>query len=130
MTAAPPAGLVVVAHGSRSEAANAAHRTVTEDLAARLPGRVTAAFLELADPSIPDAIDALVAAGDRRIVVLPFLLYPGRHVAEDIPALVAAAGRRHPGVTVELTAAFGADPAVVDVLAAQAARALAGDRPG
>ncbi|MCU1356796.1 MAG: Sirohydrochlorin cobaltochelatase [Acidimicrobiales bacterium] len=111
--------VVIVAHGSRADAANDAHRATVEALAALVPAPVTAAFLELAEPDIASAIHQAAEAGATDIVVLPFFLYPGRHVAEDIPAIVRAAGAELPGVAVRLLESFGADPVVLATLAAQ-----------
>lgn len=110
--------VVLIAHGSRAEAANEAHRNVCRELAERTGGDVVAAFLELAEPSIPDAI-ATAATGAARVVVLPYFLYPGRHVAEDIPRFVDQARADLDGIEVVLLHPFGADPRAVDLLATQ-----------
>lgn len=111
--------LVLVAHGSRAEAANEAHAAVADALAQRTGRAVHPAFLELAEPSIPDAIVAAAAGGARRVEVLPHFLYPGRHLRSDIPALVAEAEARLDGVQVALLAATGDDEAMLDLLVAQ-----------
>lgn len=116
--------VVVIAHGSRAEAANRAHREAVAALDQRVEPTVVPAFLELAEPDIGGAIDAAAEAGSARIVVLPHFFYPGRHVAEDIPAIIDDAGARHPGVSITLLAASGADPAMADLLAAQIESAL------
>lgn len=118
--------LVLVAHGSRAAAANDAHRAMAARLAERLGAPVRASFLELAEPSIGDAVDAAVAAGAGRVVVLPHFLYPGRHVGEDIPAIVGEATERHPGTTIELASASGDDPTMLELLAELARRAIGG----
>lgn len=115
----PRTVVVFVAHGSRAAAANEAHVAQAERLADVAGLAVRPAFLELAEPSIPDAIDAAVAGGATRVAVLPYFLYPGRHVGRDIPELVETSARRHPEASVVLLGSFGADPAVVDLLAAQ-----------
>lgn len=117
--------VVVVAHGSRTVAANDAHRRVVAALAAEVGAAAVPAFLELAGPDIATAIDQAVTAGAGRVLVLPHFLYPGRHVSEDIPAIVAAAAERHPGVAVVLRPASGEDPAVAAALADLVRRALA-----
>jgi sirohydrochlorin ferrochelatase len=109
--------VLLVAHGSRVSESN----TEFEALARRLAGEpksggVAHAFLELARPSIPEAIDALAGSGARRIVVVPYLLSAGRHVKEDIPALAEEARRRHPHLVIELTDHFGALPEVQELL--------------
>ncbi len=116
--------IALVAHGSRAPAANQAHVELAERLAGTLGMAVVPGFLELAEPTIPDAVAAAADRADR-VLVLPFFLAPGRHVAADVPAQVDEARARCPGVTVELLDAFGADPAVADLLAAQICAALA-----
>jgi sirohydrochlorin cobaltochelatase len=46
----------------------------TRDLGIR---QVEAAFVSLAEPSVPQGLDRLRALGARRVVVLPFFLFPG-----------------------------------------------------
>lgn len=116
--------VVVAAHGSRAAAANDAHHRVVAGLGERSGRTVLAAFLELVEPSIPDAIDAAVAGGASTVLVVPYFLHPGRHSTEDIPAIVADARERHPAADLRLLDLFGADPALVDLLAAQVGAAL------
>ncbi len=83
--------LVLVAHGSRRESSNEEVRHVAAQLA-EVGGqyeRVMAAFLELAEPLIPDGVQQCLDAGMDEVVVLPYFLSAGRHVVEDIPAEVA-----------------------------------------
>ena len=119
----PAATVVLVAHGSRVAEANDSHRRLAADLAARTGGTVIAAFLELADPDIPAALDAAAATAAPSVLVLPHFLLPGRHTTADIPAQVEAARDRHPGTTFVQLDHLGADPAVLELLAAQVAAA-------
>jgi sirohydrochlorin cobaltochelatase len=110
--------VVIVDHGSRSAAAN----TVVEDLArlvqsrAGQRARVCFAHMELCEPSLPAAIDACVVAGAGVVIVQPLFLAPGKHAAQDIPALVSDARRRHPHVEFQLGRVIGADPLLAEVL--------------
>lgn len=101
--------LVVVAHGSRRAASNDEVRALTDQLRphARDFAYVGCAFLELAEPSIPDGIAAAIAAGADDVVVLPYFLSAGRHVAEDIPGLVAQSCARYPQVTIRIAPHLG-----------------------
>jgi sirohydrochlorin ferrochelatase len=121
--------IVFAAHGSRAADANDAHRALAHALDHRVVDEVRPAFLELAEPSIPDAIDAAVADGAAEVVVLPYFLHPGRHLRDDIPGLVASAADRHPGCAIVLAPAFGDDHAVIDLLVDQVHRAVAPGPP-
>jgi len=111
--------LILVAHGSRREASNQEIRELTAALAVKAGDRferVSCAFLELAEPSIPDAIEQALADGAGEIVVLPYFLSAGRHVAEDIPGLVEGKRREHPDAQIRLAPYLGEAPGVVDLL--------------
>jgi sirohydrochlorin ferrochelatase len=120
-----PTAIVLIAHGSRTVSANKAHRQMAVDLEAMLAMPVWAAFLELADPLIPAAIHQATAAGAAKVLVLPYFLYPGRHLSLDIPELVATTAAMHPEVEIVTMPGFGEDPAVLGLLVAQVRRANA-----
>jgi sirohydrochlorin ferrochelatase len=103
--------LLIVAHGSRRAASNDEVRDLAERVRAlRSPGidHVEAAFLELSEPSIPDGLERCVALGAGEIIVFPYFLAAGTHVAVDIPEAVEAFRERHPQVHVRLASHLGA----------------------
>ena len=104
--------LLLIAHGSRQATANDEIRALTAKL--RDPGsgfdRVECAFLEMAEPDIAHTGEELAAGGAGEIVVLPYFLAAGRHVAEDIPAQVARIQAQHPHLKITLAPHFGAAP--------------------
>ncbi len=112
--------LILVAHGSRRAASNAEILALTERLRHRVRDRfdyVDCAFWELAEPSIPAAIDAAVQAGSREITILPYFLACGTHVNDHIPLLISAKRAEHPEIAIELKPYIGKAPTMVDVLA-------------
>lgn len=118
-------GLILFAHGARDprwrepfDRLAAKARTSRPDLA------VSLAFLELMEPRLEDAVDALVSKGCTSIRVVPVFLGQGGHVREDLPAAVARARARHPGVTLDLREAVGEDDAVLARIAAIAVDGL------
>lgn len=111
--------LLVVAHGSRRAASNDEVRALTEHMAERAGGAfdyVDCGFLELAEPSIPDGIQRCIDQGANEVVVLPYFLSAGRHVAEDIPAEVKIKQDEHPGVNIHISSYLGADAAIPGLL--------------
>ena len=100
--------LLAVAHGSRDPRAQ---RTVLS-LAARAgrlaPGvEVRTAFVQNAAPSLAEA---LAAAGQHQVVVVPLLLSAGYHLSTDIAEAARRAG-------VPVAGPLGPDPALVPALA-------------
>jgi sirohydrochlorin ferrochelatase len=115
--------LVLVAHGSRREASNDEIRVLTRRLRAADRGfqHVACAFLELAEPSIPDGLRAAIAAGAEEVVVLPYFLSAGRHVVADIPGDVAVVQAEHPAVPIRIAPYLGAAEGITRLLLEQAA---------
>ncbi len=111
--------LVLVAHGSRLPEANAEVAALTDRLREVAGDRyeiVTHAFLEIAEPNIPAAIDACVAQGAAQLQVLPYFLAAGRHVRDDVPGLLDQARERHPNVLINLSTHLGAEGSLPELL--------------
>ena len=111
-------GIIIVDHGSKVAAANERLERLCEGYATtRAPKHwvVRPAHMELASPSIGEAFDALVEAGCATIVCHPFFLSQGRHVREDVPALLDEAASRH-NIPYSLTPPLGEAPALLDLV--------------
>ena len=107
--------LIIIAHGSRRPQSNDEVRQLAEELEHHTGGRfssVSCAFLELASPSIPEAIDAAVAAGAQELHLVPYFLSAGRHVAHDIPDAVDKKRRQYPNTVMHLHPHLGSSPAM------------------
>lgn len=112
-------GLILFAHGARDARwREPFERLATKAGAARPDVAVSLAFLELMQPDLAAAADALIARGCRRLRVVPVFLGQGGHVREDLPAVVDAVRSRHPQVDIELRQAVGEDDSVLDRIAA------------
>jgi len=90
--------------------------------------RVEAAFLDLAEPSLDDVVDRLVAEGHDEIVVVPLLLSEAYHAKVDVPTVIATATARHDGVRIELTDVLGLESAIFEVLDRRLREALTNNR--
>ncbi|HKR50684.1 MAG TPA: CbiX/SirB N-terminal domain-containing protein [Pseudonocardiaceae bacterium] len=83
-------------------------------------------FIELAAPTVDEAINDLVARGATEIVSVPLVLLSAGHLKNDGPAALARARTRHPGVHFSLARDLGIEPSVLGV-AADRIRDAAGD---
>jgi sirohydrochlorin ferrochelatase len=107
--------LCIIAHGSRRQASNDEVRRLGERVARlRAPGvdHVEVAFLELAEPSIPEGLSRCADQGASEIIVFPYFLAAGTHVAQDIPEAIAEFRRARPDIAVQLTPHLGASDAL------------------
>ena len=121
--------LLLVAHGSRRAESNDEVRQLACRLEQDMDGefsQVAAAFLELAEPSIPDGLRAAIRAGASEVVVLPYFLSAGRHVATDIPGEVNIVRAESPEVQITLAPYLGAAPGVAGLLSELASGATSG----
>ncbi|MGD8784491.1 MAG: CbiX/SirB N-terminal domain-containing protein [Thioalkalispiraceae bacterium] len=119
--------LLVIAHGSRREASNDEVRALTSRIADKAQQQfdiVESAFLELAEPSIPDGIKRCIEKGATEIVILPYFLSAGRHVAEDIPGEVDATRSQYPEIDMKIVPYLGAMEKVADLMTEQAILAV------
>jgi len=112
--------ILLVGHGSRREKSNEQVRELAVSLEDRLGLPVDAAFLELASPAIPDAIEGL-AGSVSEITVVQLSLFAASHVKNDVPLAVERARSSHPELTLNNGAHLGIHPALVDLLDDRAA---------
>lgn len=94
-----------------------------KDAAGRLqqrvgPGvRVRMAAFEFTRPSIPEAIEALVAEGSRQMVLVPFFLFDGKHVTVEIPEELDKIRANYPYIDLTFAKTLGADSRLVQIVA-------------
>jgi len=111
--------LLVIAHGSRRQQSNEEVKVIAEKLKSTCSDEypiIHPAFLELAEPLIPDGIKNCVDDGATEIIILPYFLNSGRHVIEDIPDIVNSTITDYPNVNVKLAKHLGASDLMMDIL--------------
>jgi sirohydrochlorin cobaltochelatase len=126
---APP--LLIVGHGTRSDAGVAEFTRLVGQVRELAAGRVPAVdggFIELARPTVAEAITGLVppGAGPWPIVAVPLVLTAAGHGKGDIPAALARELVRHPGLSYSYGRPLGPHPVLQDILAARIDAVLAG----
>lgn len=118
-------GLIVFAHGSRVEEANERVRALSRDVAERTQfDFVSASFLELGSPSLPEAVREAVGFGARDIIIVPYFLVPGRHTSADLPGIVDELRNIYPGVSIKIAKSLDGHPALLDIVVERATESL------
>lgn len=108
--------LLLVSHGSRNVRANEENREMA-NLLRRKSGIsvVEYAFLEVAEPSLPAGIESCVRQGAAEIILLLNFLNTGRHVSQDIPAIIEEARKKYPKIKFDLKPPIGCHPKLADL---------------
>ncbi len=113
-----PEAVIVFAHGSRDPLWRQPVEAVAQRVRELHPASAAScAYLELCEPDLMQAADALIGAGARRLVVLPLFIGVGKHAREDLPVLLAQLSAAYPDVEIVLRPAVGEDPGLIDAMA-------------
>ncbi|MEY8205798.1 MAG: CbiX/SirB N-terminal domain-containing protein [Bermanella sp.] len=102
--------LLLIVHGSRKASSTTEIAHLSRAIAQQSAdfNHVRHCFLELAQPKPASSIHELVALGCEHIVLLPYFLAQGFHVAQDLPKLLQQAQQDHPQITFDMLEHFGA----------------------
>jgi len=113
----PKTAIVLIAHGSREEEANADLRHLADEL--RRQGEydlVSEAYLELASPTIEEAAATCMGRGARRLILVP-------HIKRDLVSIRTRLAERFPEVDVRLADPIGRHPLLLEILSERAKEA-------
>lgn len=119
--------ILLMAHGSRIPEANNAVSEIAS-MVKEMTGFdiVEISFRENYSPDIQKGIDACVERGAARILLVPYFLYLGAHVLQDLPEEIEEAQQRHPGVEMMMGKPLGVHRKLAEIVAERINEALAG----
>ena len=110
--------MLVVGHGSRDADGVDEYWALAGTIRAAAGDLLTGfGFIELASPTVDEAIDDLVARGATEIVSVPLVLLAAGHLKNDGPAALARARTRHPEVQFRLARDLGIEPGILEITA-------------
>lgn len=108
--------IMLLGHGSKALEANETLRKVARSVQEKGGyDMVLPAFLQMEKPDFQEAVDTLVAKGFDNITVMPYFLYMGLHVTQDMPAEMDEARRKHPGLQIAITHNLGFHDKLIDI---------------
>lgn len=108
--------VLIVAHGTREIPAQREFKRLVAKYRKRHPGwKIAHAFLELAEPSIPQSLKSL-ATSSQEILVLPLFLFAAKHVRKHIPEILKTFKKNHSEIKIKLAEPLGADSKLLDIL--------------
>jgi len=112
--------IILAGHGSPKDNANnleqiakilhnAMHPSCSKDC-------VRAAYLQFARPDIPEALEAAVQSGAKKVIIHPYFLSSGMHVTKDIPEIIDHARGKYSGVEFVCTEPLGIHNKLAEVV--------------
>ena len=108
--------ILLISHGSRFAKTKEEVAALVNTLRTRCKGDIVEfAFLEIESPSIPEGIDSCAAKGAKEIIILLNFLNAGRHVDEDIPAIIENAKIKYPDIHFAITKPVGQHPDIANL---------------
>lgn len=111
-------GVLIVAHGSRvndTENTMETIRTyVQQELGVEM---IIEAYMEFRSVNIEAGVKKLIDQGADDIKIVPYFLFEGIHIREDIPNEIAEIRKKYPHVNIQFGRTLGADPRIAAVLA-------------
>ncbi|ABC31462.1 uncharacterized conserved protein [Hahella chejuensis KCTC 2396] len=105
---------ILLAHGSRDSNWLQPFIALTERLS-QSATQVSLAFMELAEPTLEQAVINARNQGAQSIAVLPLFFAAGKHLREDVPAMIAELTEKA-GVDISLLPPLGEHPLFIDTV--------------
>ena len=117
--------ILLMAHGSRIPEANDAVREIAAMVKKMTDYEIVeVSYREQHLPNIQQGIDACVSKGAERILLIPYFLFIGAHVQEDLPEEMAQAKDRYPGVEFAMGSHLGVHRKLAEVVVERIAEGL------
>ena len=109
--------VLLIAHGSRREAANNDLVRLAKLVAERGDFQIVeVSYLEVVDPTIAMGAAACVDLGARRVLMLPYFLSAGMHVVHDLQSRQRELTATFPDVEFILCPHLGLHPLMADIV--------------
>lgn len=115
--------IIILAHGSRrGDQVVEVVEGLVLNVRSRVPEGICVgwAAMQFNTPSLEEAVADAVAEGARKILIIPYFLFDGVHLAEDIPEMMGKLRERYPGCDFVLTSTLGSDERLAEIVTARA----------
>lgn len=111
-------GVIILGHGSKLDAANQELYKIVQLVREKLGNiPVEAAFMSQASPNLSEALLKLFEKNIKRVIVAPLFLFPGMHIRQDIPEILAEEKAKYAGqMEIVLASNLGTDSRIADIL--------------
>ena len=110
-------GVLVIAHGSRIKETENTLVSILNRVRERMPDIcIEHAFMEFSEQTPAKAVQSLIDKNVTEIKVVPYFLFTGVHISEDIPNIFKKCMADHPNIGIVMGEPLGADARLADIL--------------
>lgn len=118
-------GILILAHGSREKETELTLAQITKMVKEKLEDvMIETAYLQFSDVNLEKGLDKLIAKNVTEIKVIPYFLFSGVHIREDIPKEIEEYLVNKPNVKITMGNTLGADSRLADILVDRISEAL------
>lgn len=111
-------GILILAHGSREKSTENTLKEVISMLKAQMDDCIIEyAFLQFSEVDLKKGLDKLVDKGVKDIKIVPYFLFEGVHIREDIPKEIEEYLENKSDIKISLGKTLGADRRLAAILA-------------
>ncbi|NLI92673.1 MAG: cobalamin biosynthesis protein CbiX [Peptococcaceae bacterium] len=111
-------GVLILAHGSREKETETTLDQIMSMLEQRLQlENIEEAFLQFSAINLQQGLVKLINRGATDIKIIPYFLFEGVHIKEDIPHEIREFNKIYPDIKITLGKTLGADDRLADILA-------------
>lgn len=110
-------GVLILAHGSRVESTKNTINQVVDMVREQITDvPIQIAYMEFCDENIEHGVKTLVDKGVTEIKAVPYFLFEGIHIREDIPNEIGEILKKYPNVKLVMGKTLGVDKRLADIL--------------
>ena len=103
-------GVLVIAHGSRAKETELDLKEIVDITAEKITDvYIEYAFMQLSDRTIESGVAALAEKKVTEIKIVPYFLFMGIHMKEDLPNIVGEIMKNYPGIKMVMGEPIGND---------------------
>lgn len=110
-------GVLIIAHGSRRESTVETMNFILGIVRENITDvKIVSSYMEFAKPSVTEGLEELKSAGVTDIIAVPYFLFDGIHIKEDIPEELEKFRKLNPDIKVTMGDTLGKDKRLADIL--------------
>ena len=110
-------GILVIAHGNREQDTVDVLDAIVSMAREKLPGTIIEwTFMGISGRTIENGITELKNRGIAEIKIVPYFLFKGKHLKEDLPRIMAQCAADFPEITITMGEHLGLDERLADIL--------------